>query len=170
MYQTDDGGSEAQGLNIVGIGATPGGPNAHNGVQKSWNGHSPNAHNGPTPLSPSITEEVSSVSNNASTVNDELYAWLLQNKVDDERIGTYLCSREITLNELALFSDEELHELSKDIEKVNKTTIQMIDRKRFIQACKSLRPRQQQSMSVSHIVSPPSHHGLCISFPIHVFN
>ena len=153
MYQTDDG-SEATGLNIVGIGGTPGGPNAHNGVQKSWNG------NGPTPLSPSITEEVSSVSNNASTVNDELYAWLLQNKVDDDRIGSYLCSREITLNELALFSDEELHELSKDIEKVNKTTIQMIDRKRFIQACKSLRPRQQQSMSVSQILSPPSHRSM----------
>ena len=114
---------------------------------------------GPTPLSPSITEEISSVSNNASTINDELYAWLLQNKVDDDRIGNYLCSREITIHELASFSDEELQELAKDIEKVHKTTIQMIDRNRFIRACKSLRPqRPQQSQSLSPILSPPSHH------------
>ena len=158
MYQTDDG-SEA--INIkLGIGATPGGPsNNNNNKSGGWHNNQGQGGGGPTPLSPSITEEISSVSNNASTVNDELYAWLLQNKVDDERIGNYLCSREITLHELALFSDEELQELAKDIEKGSKTTIQMIDRNRFIRACKSLRPqRPQQSHSISHILSPPSHH------------
>ena len=147
--QTDDGASDAN-LNLVGLqhgGNTPQGP-------QKW----------ATPLSPSITEEVSSVSNNASTVNDELYAWLLQNKVDDERIGNYLCSREITLHELSTFEDEDLRALTQDIDKENKTTIPIIDKKRFMQACRKLRPQRPQSQSVSNypgsILSPPSQLGM----------
>ena len=147
MYAKDDDSSDGSMLNATMNNATPSVANSDN---KSWRA---------TPLSPSITEEVSYFSNHASTINDELYAWLLHNKVDDERIGNYLCSREITLGELELFTDEELQELAKNIEKVNKTTIQMIDKNRFIRACKSLRPqmRQQQSNSLSHPLSQQSH-------------
>lgn len=146
---TDDG----SGLDFLIPGDTA------KGAPKSW----------ATPLSPSITDEVSSNDNNAipSTSNDELYAWLLQKKVDDPSIGKYLCAREITLSELEEFDDAELELLIKDIEKANENTLQMIDKSRFLRACRSLRKQRannqtlslstgtgQQSVSISQSPSP----------------
>ena len=124
---------------------------------------------GPSPkwstpkLPPSTTEEINNSSNNAvssSTVNDELFAWLLQNKVDDVRIGNYLCLHEVTIDELVTFSYEDLKDLTKDIEKELNTTIQIIDKKRFIQACQSL-PRHSHQTSIPHGIYIHTHI-LCI--------
>eukprot|EP01084_Bolivina_argentea_P068149 124038_1 len=135
MYKTPDGGKSEVKLQIA--KSTPQGPS-----------HKQYA----TPLSPSITDEVSAEEDHAlvvSTDYDELYAWLLQNKVDDQQIGNYLVLREITLTELSEFENDELQDLVKDIEKESKTKIQMIDKNRFIKACKKLRP--QKSQNSNHI-------------------
>eukprot|EP00484_Ammonia_sp_Unknown_P028616 CAMPEP_0197037086 /NCGR_PEP_ID=MMETSP1384-20130603/14386_1 /TAXON_ID=29189 /ORGANISM="Ammonia sp." /LENGTH=226 /DNA_ID=CAMNT_0042467343 /DNA_START=17 /DNA_END=693 /DNA_ORIENTATION=+ len=152
MYAADDGSTEPIKISHRSAGITPGG-----GLVGIGDG-GPKWSTTPTPLSPSTTEEISANSNNAlpSTVNDEIFAWLIHSKVDDQRIGNYLCAREITLDELATFSDQELDDLLKDIAEENKSSIQMIYKNRFIRACKALRPHQHQH-SLSHQQPPHQH-------------
>jgi len=121
---------------MTNITMTPGGPN--------WRGTS--ASSSPQPLSHSSTDEISTA-NHASTVNDEIFAWLIHNKVDDERFANYLGSRDITLTELSQLTDAELIDVTKDIDSYSADgadgTIQTIDKNRFIRACKALRPLHQ---------------------------
>eukprot|EP01084_Bolivina_argentea_P203121 346964_1 len=140
MYSTPDG-SEVK-LQLAPTRVTPGGP----GPKKYA-----------TPLSPSLTDEVNSQENRAlpSTANDELFAWLLQHKVDDEKIANYLCERDIDLTELSELGNEELKDLLKDVEDESGSKLQMIDKNRFIKGCKKLRPQQSQSPQPQ---PQPQHH------------
>ena len=136
-YVTDDGsGKKPNGVIKLQIAkSTPRGP----AIKKSKGKM--------TPLSPSTTDELESGDINysaapQSTDYDEMLAWLLQNKIDDDSIGNYLVRREISLSDLSEFDENYLEEIIKNIEEKAGTTIEAIDKHRFIKACKALRPPQ----------------------------
>ena len=52
---------------------------------------------------------------------EQLFAWLVEKKLDNLKIGKYLNSREITFQELELLEDAELDQLIQDIEKDRNT-------------------------------------------------
>ena len=87
--------------------------------------------------------------------SSEVCSWLIRNKVDDKQIENYLTSRSVTLTEIIEFTDQDLTDLIKDIERINKHKIQIIDKKRFIQACTALRPAPSQPQQ---IISPVTYH------------
>ena len=75
------------------------------------------------------------------TVNDELYAWLLQNKIEDNQIYKYLSDDVVTLQELSNYSDLDIDELIKNMDVETGSTIKYTRKKRLKDAIKALRQR-----------------------------